>query len=120
MKVKIQSIADRGNPDKERIVMRVRVGTDIGRFAVLDAGYSGGSVNTDITDAFWFPDKTVREGDLVVLYTKSGRDNEKSLKSGNTSHFFYWGRTGVKWQRADRVPVLLQVDEWHSYEPKDT
>jgi len=120
MKVNIESIADRGKPDKERIVMHVQVKTDIGGFALLDAGYSEGSVTPGTTDVYWLPDKPVNEGDYVVLYTKSGRDNEKPLKSGKTSYFFYWGRKSAKWKKTDRAPVLIQVEEWQSYAPEDT
>jgi hypothetical protein len=117
MKIKIQSIADRGNLQKERIVMVVQELTDIGRFAMLDAGYSDGGVNTYTRDVFWFPDKRVSAGDYVVLYTKSGKENEKFLKSGKKSHFFYWGRDGSKWDGNDMAPVLLHVDQWVSFDP---
>lgn len=120
MKIKIQSIADRGNPQKERIVMVVQSRTDVGQFALLDAGYSDGGVNTYTRDVYWFPDKPVNEGDYVVLYTKSGKDSEKLQKSGKKSHFFYWGKSGSKWEGTDMAPVLLQVEEWMSFDPTRT
>ena len=94
--------------------------TDVGQFALIDAGYSDGGVNTHTRDAYWFPDKSVNEGDYVVLYTKTGKDIEKILKSGKKSHFFYWGRTGSKWGNNDMAPVLLQVEEWMFIGPYET
>ena len=117
MKIKIQSIADRGDPKKERVVMIVQNKTDIGQFALLDVGYSNGGVNTYTRDAFWFPDKPVNEGDYVVLYTKPGKDSEKLQKSGKMSHFFYWGARDSKWEGKDMAPVLLQVEKWSSFDP---
>jgi hypothetical protein len=76
----------------------------------------------------------VSAGDLVVLYTKSGRENEKELKSGRKAHFFYcvllntpsacggelhWGLDPSIWERKDRAPVLLHAPEWISKGPED-
>ncbi len=120
MRVVIRSIADRGDPEKERIVMVARKAVNIGDYAILEAGYDAGSVNTYTRDSFWFPDKDVDEGDYVVLYTKIGNDKEKVLKSGKRSHFFYWHEEKSKWGSDKMAPVLLQVEQWSAFVPEDT
>jgi hypothetical protein len=117
VKVKIQSIADRGVPDKERIVMNVLSDTDIGGYAIFEASFRDGTVTTGVYDVFWFPDKQVNVGDYVVLYTKSGTQSEKTLKNGKKSHFFYWGSAGTKWDTKRSAPVLLLISEWSAFLP---
>lgn len=119
MKLELRSIQDRGIAGKERIVMKARSKLDVGQFAMLQAGYSNGGVNSETNDCYWFPDKIIEEGDWVVLYTKAGRDKEKIQKSGATAHFFYWGRDSSKWKSKSLVPVILQVDSWDFISPED-
>jgi len=118
MLLKITSIADRGVLEKERIVMKAASDTDIGRFAIFRCGVEGDQITTIVTDTFWLPNMTVRAGDLVVLYSKVGKDNERVLKSGATGHFFYWGRTTPLWGSLDHAPVLVLTREWESYIPE--
>ena len=119
MKITIQSIADKGIKGKERLVLKVKSDTDIGDYIIIQAGYSDEQVTTDIHNTFWFPYKAVSAGDLVVLYTKSGRENEKELKSGRKAHFFYWGLNSSIWGLKDRAPVLLHAPEWISKGPEE-
>ena len=119
MKLELVSIQDRGVIGKERIVMKALSKFDVGQFAVIEAGYSGGSVNTATNGCYWFPDKIVEEGDWVILYTKSGEDKEKVQRSGKTAHFFYWGKELPKWKNEKWVPVVLQVDSWGYISPEN-
>ncbi|PLX89517.1 MAG: hypothetical protein C0618_01030 [Desulfuromonas sp.] len=119
MKVNIQSIVEKGNRDKERIILKAVNDTDIGDFIVVQTGFSDGQVTIDTYHTFWFPYKAVSAGDLVVLYTKSGKQNEKELRNGKKAHFFYWGLNGPIWNKKDRAPVLLHAPEWTSKSPDE-
>ena len=119
MKVTIRSVADKGDIERERLILEVSSSTDIGDFALCRAGYSNGSVTTGIRNTLWFPYKTVSKGDVVVLYTKFGKANEKIRNDGSTSHFFYWGLKVPIWQNEDSAPVLLYAPEWESKEPHE-
>lgn len=112
MNIELKSIADKGDLKKERLVLRVTQDVNVGYFLVLCTGFSGGQVNTGVSSTFWFPDKDVRMGDLVVLYTKAGTASEKSLESGSKAHFFYWGRASAQWQSNERGVVLVHAPEW--------
>lgn len=114
MNLKLKSISDRGNSQKERVVIRVLEDTNIGFYLVLCTGFSDGSVNTGITETFWFPDIDVRSGDLLVLYSKPGTTSEKQLESGGKAHFFYWGNTQPLWNSNSRGVVLLRGNDWEA------
>jgi hypothetical protein len=113
MKLEISSFADPGNLQKERLVMKALSDIDIGNYAVFISNVSDdGKATAGPKTAFWFPDGTVRAGDLVVLYTKAGQDSKKDLADGTTVHFYYWGITDVLWGRGDKTAVILRVAEW--------
>jgi len=107
-------IRDRGNLDAERLVLGPAVATDVGEYAVFRAAAAGGSVTTDITNVFWFPDHPVKAGDTIVLYTKPGNRKERVNKDGSTSHFFYWGIASPIWTGPEYVAVIAHIDEWLS------
>ena len=114
MKVKFVRIRGAGALDAERLVLRVTGSTDIGEFAVFRAEASENSVTNEVTNTFWFPNQSVRAGDLVVVYTKPGVQKERVNESGSTSYFYYWGLNRAIWGTKDFVPVVLHIDEWIS------
>jgi hypothetical protein len=119
MNIEIKSIADKGVKDKERIVLKVLSDTDIGDYLLIQAGFSGGQVTVGTYQTYWFPYKATSAGDLVVLYTKYGKESEKELGHGKKAHFFYWSIEGPIWNRDDRAPVLLHAPEWVSKSPSE-
>lgn len=115
MKVKIRNIVDHGHND-ERIVLDVNADTDIGEYLVLDTTYtSSGVVSNKVRHPYWFPDKKVKSGDVVVIYTKKGTNSQQVNKDGSTSHFFYWGLDNNVWNNDGDCALLLHVDNWESH-----
>lgn len=91
MKLEIKYIKDRGAAD-ERIVLVANEDCDIGKYFVFTTKKNGEKiVYTNLNQPYWFPDKVVKKGDLVILYTKSGSSTFKENDGGNTSHFYYRG-----------------------------
>jgi hypothetical protein len=89
MKLEIQQIKDRGKMD-ERIVFIANEDCDIGRYFVFTTKKKNEKVVfTHLTEPYWFPDKLVKKGDLVVLYTKVGNSSFKVYEDQTTSHFYY-------------------------------
>ena len=119
MKLKIQSVTDKGQLNKERLLLKVLADTDVGDYVILQSGYDEDSVTIDTYYAYWPPYKRVEAGDLVIVYTKSGRENEKRLPSGKQAHFFYWGLGVPIWSRSDRALVLMHCPKWISKSPKE-
>ena len=114
MQVKIGHVADKGDLDRERLVLHAKRNADIGDFLLIRTGVEDGEVTTDVRDSFWFPDRPVKAGDLVVVYSKSGTHREKKIDGGRTAHFFYWGQKAPLWRDEDFAPVLLHAPDWVS------
>ena len=119
MKVRIQYVADRGDLDRERLVLRVHRDVDIGDFMLVRTGFEDDEVTTEVSNAFWFPYKRLRTGDLVVVYSKAGRDREKRLDGGGKAHFFYWDQNSPLWNDEHVAPVLLYAPQWASKAPEE-
>lgn len=114
MNIKVKKIIDRGVIGSERIVFEVLTSDDLGQYMVFKSKDVGeGKVSSKIELTYWFPDKAVSAGDLVVLYTKAGTNTEQKNKDGSTSHFYYWGKVVSLWESKSSTVLLGKVD-WSS------
>lgn len=98
--------------------MKAKANGDVGNFAIFRALiFDDTSVSSDVTDAFWFPDKSIKSDDLVVLYTKKGTEGQRVMPSGQTVHFYYWGKDDVLWSGSNHAPVLIYASDWKQFIP---
>jgi len=93
MGLKLTNISEQGKFERERVVMRAEGETEIGDYAVFccKAGSDGIPLSGAMIAGFWFQNKIIKDGDLLVLYSRAGLPSEKVNDGGHTSHFFYWG-----------------------------
>lgn len=121
MKLEIGSFIESGNLEKERVVLVAKEDVDIGKFVVLRSkrGSSGMPMSGSKT-AYWLPDITLKAGDIVALYSKSGSPRKKTLDTGKTVHFYYWKLKNPIWGKSsNNTAVLLDVGEWTHKSPND-
>ena len=113
MKLKINSFADVGVIDDERVVLKALSDLEIGEYAVFSSKLSeDGKATSGKKTAYWFPDGFVKKDDLVVIYTKKGKLSTKDLSDGRTAHFFYWGMDVAQWANKNNTIIVLHVSEW--------
>ena len=80
MNVSILYIKNAGDIENERVVLKVSKDCDIGNFFTFFSCYQGDTINpTAIISPFWFKDMPVKEGDIIVVYTKSGIFSSKEI-----------------------------------------
>lgn len=118
MRLDIVRVADKGNLDKERLLLKAISTTEVGNYLLLPAGVQGDRLTTPARNPYWFPDKQIEGGDLVVVYTKEGGDNDSLMEDGRKVHFFYWGLDDPVWGGRDLAPVLFHAREWASKAPE--
>ena len=117
MNVEIREIKGHGDADEERLVLTVLREDDVGYYVVFDTTIAAnGGVSNQPRHTYWFPDKRVDAGDLVVLYTKPGTPKEKPTQTGSTTHFFYWGLKETIWERPGGCAVLMRARTWEARE----
>lgn len=117
MTLVLRRVREPGKLQLERVVMRAQSDVDIGDYILCRAKSVGEQIFADIDFSFWFPDKQVRAGDWIVLYTRSGISKEKETESGSTTHFFYCEKTAALWATADFSVVLMHTDSWNALRP---
>jgi hypothetical protein len=117
VKLTIRRVANPGDRMKERLVLVATQTIDVGDFAVLQTGVRDGEVTIDVYNTYWFQNKEVDAGDLVVLYTKAGTNRVQELPGGKKVHFIYWGLDAPIWAEESRAAVLLHAPEWVSKVP---
>jgi len=115
VKVKIEYVKDSGNLDDERLILKVLSKTDIGSYLVCDSTYtSEKTVSNKLRHMFWFPDKSVNEGDYIALYTKGGVNGEYTNKGETVTHTFHWGLEETVWNKEGDGAVVFEIAEWNS------
>lgn len=114
MNLKLFSISDKGDINKERLVLKVFGNTDVGDYLLMRVKFLDGEATTTITNTFWFPFQDVKIGDKVIVYSKRGSQNKKNLSDGATAYFFYWGQDKSLWDDDNFGPVILHAPNWES------
>lgn len=119
MNLEIKSFADGGDIQRERLVIRVLKDEDIGEYVVLRSKATPeGAPISGSKRAYWFPDKRIKAGDLVVLYTRAGKPGQKPLSQGGTAYFYYWSLNEPIWGAdSGNTAVLLTIGEWTNAMP---
>ncbi|MEA9842363.1 hypothetical protein [Xanthomonas campestris] len=112
MKINIRGIREAGNLEKERLVLEAVTDTDIGRFLITRNDFiKKGSVSNKIKNSFWLPDQNVETGQLIVVYTKSGKNIIRENKDESKTHFIYLGLGDPLWEPKDAA-VLIEISSW--------
>jgi hypothetical protein len=119
MQLEIRSFADAGDLANERLVLRALDDMDIGSYMILRSkADASGNPLSGLKTAYWLPDIRISKGDLVVLYTKTGKASKKILESGRTAHFYYWHQTNPLWEAEKKnTAVVLLADSWAAKSP---
>jgi hypothetical protein len=119
MKLMLRRIRNVGELDRERIVFRARYNLDLGDYSIFRAKAKNDEVYAVVSHTFWFPDSAAKEGDLVIVYTKAGKQRRKDNEDGSSSHFFYWGLEAPLWNTSTFAPVILEIASWNAFFEKD-
>jgi len=112
MNLELRGVENVGDLERERVVLRATSdNADIGKFAIFKCRPTsdGGVASGHIVSAFWFPDRKIKKGDFVVLYTKEGTSSEKS-GTNSTSYFYYWGWKEPQWK--NYIAALVGTSNW--------
>jgi hypothetical protein len=114
MKLELRSIIAPGDLKNERLTLRALSSLDVGDYLVAQTVLIDNDPATSFDHMIWFPFKTIDKGDLVVVYTKSGKSSEKVLSTGNSAHFFYLNLGSTIWDEPEKGAIILHTPSWQS------
>lgn len=113
MNIKVLEIKDSGDFMNERILFSVEEKCNLGRFLVAHSRLLSEKVfSSKLQEIYWFPDKEISKGDLVVLYSKRGESNSVLNADGTNTHFYYWG-LDKPLANPERDCLVLLDASWH-------
>lgn len=110
MSLEIKEIKYRGTTE-ERVVIKAKLDCGIGDYLVVSSKKTSATAySSTIKNPFWFPDKDVKQNDLVILYTKTGNNSVKENKDGTKSHFFYRNSSPIL--DTETAILLMKIANW--------
>mgnify|MGYP001267578516 CR=1 FL=1 len=112
MDVKIIKIESKGDFDKEYVLLEVLSDCEIGEYLLADSSYtSEGKLSNKIRHIYWFPNKTVKKGDFVFVFTRPKKMNDKTEWSNNytNNHAFYWNLKIAIWNDEGDYATLFEI-----------
>ena len=115
MTLKIRAVREKGDLNKERIVLAADANEDIGQYVLFSTKSTGDNeVSSRVRRTLWLPDYQVEAGDLVVVYTKASSQQVKEKKNddGTKTVFIYWGKSDPVWNLGDDTAVLVKIEDW--------
>jgi hypothetical protein len=113
MKLKILSIHEQGNAEKEYVLLEAVEDCNLGFYGLADTTYrADGEISNKLRHFFWFPDATLNKGERVVLRTGTGKNNRYTTDSGTKVHRFFWGLESAVWNNDGDAAVLFQMANW--------
>lgn len=112
MEVEIIGVADKGNLDKERLVIKVVQQCNLAWLIVMDNTYDEeGRLSNKWRHVYVMPKIMANEGDYIWLYTKKGNILTRDNTSGTKTYELFWGLDQTLWnQDEDYAHVVRYVD----------
>ena len=81
MNVELRSIENAGDLERERVVLRAPGDDDIGNYAIFRCYVTKEKVAAGpIAAGYWFPDRKLKKGDFVVVYSKAGANEREGWR----------------------------------------
>ncbi|MCQ2336009.1 MAG: hypothetical protein MJ010_02365 [Paludibacteraceae bacterium] len=112
MEVKILKLADKGDIQNERLILKVVNSCNLGWFIVMDNTYNDNDVISNLwRHVYILPSIEAKEGDFVWLYTKQGSYRQRGNDSGTTTFEMFWGMDCAIWNAdQDEVHLIRYID----------
>lgn len=119
MELIITGIGDKGDLLNERIGLKATKDCELKFYQLFRTEFleSGGFFNKS-NAVFWFAPKTIKAGDKVVVYTKTGIDKTENKPDGSTVYFMYWGLTDSIFKDKNKGIVLAEMTNWKTSKDK--
>ena len=92
MNLKIVSVHEKGKANDEYVLLEVLADCNLSYYGVADTTYTAdGKISNKLRHFYWFSPKDVKIGQLVVLRTGTGKNDQYTTTDGKTVHRFFWG-----------------------------
>ncbi len=117
--VELIGVADPGVPNKERIILRPWVDTNLQSYVVGLGKDIDGEGFVPIGNRIFFFTQTIPEsGSWVIVYTGEGVSTQSELPTtGEKTYTFFWGFKNVIFLNPQIIPILYSIGSMISGTP---
>ncbi|MCF5025120.1 hypothetical protein [Pseudomonas lurida] len=114
MKLKVDSINNRGNLNQEHVSLKVLANCNLSYYMVMDTTYgSEGGISNAHRHVKWLPQYDVTAGMMVALWTGKGVDRIE-VHDGLKWQYVYWNSGTHIWNNDGDAAVLLELSSWET------
>lgn len=109
--MEVGGVADRGEPNKERIILRPRIPINLQNFILgIAIARPDGVLLPVWNNVYYFDDIVVDAFSWVIVYTGPGKSEISVLPTTREKAYsFHWGQPQVVFTRVDLVPLLFRI-----------
>lgn len=115
MKLKIRGVYGE-NLEEERIIVDVLEDiNDLGHYILFDTTYDDkGKKSNKHRHSYFFPNGSVKKNEVIMIYTKSGKDilSPNPSTKGTKLYYIYWGLDICVWNNDKDKALLVHVDDY--------
>lgn len=116
MKLKIVSVHNQGDFDKEHVLLRAVEDCNLTHYLLADTTYiKDDVVSNRLRHTYWFIDKPIKKGDYVSVWTKSGIDTEGTMQDGTPIHRLFWNLKTAVWNDTGDCAILVYTPNWQQF-----
>lgn len=117
MDLQIIKVADNGDLEKERVIIKVLKDCLISWYLIFDNTYNeDGTLSNLWRHLYIFPKRRVNAGDYIWLYTKDGNGTQWRNDSNTTTHVLYWGLGETIWNHDEDRAYLVKYEDSQTFE----
>jgi hypothetical protein len=110
MCVKNLIINNSGDKNSEYFCFRAAQDCNLGHYMVADNTFDAkGNPSNKLRHVFAFPSHNVKQNDLIVLWTKDGKNNVGKDTAGGPQHNFFWNLKENVWNVNGDTAHLIDV-----------
>lgn len=115
MKLKMSQIVDRGTHNSEKVLIDVLEDANLKFYIIRDTTFDeNDKLSNKWVHVYKFLNQVVKEGDKVVLYTKTGRNKKNELGNGKTEYVYFWGLGNSVWNNDGDAAVIYELKGWQT------
>ena len=113
MDLQIRKVIDFGTLASERVIIDVINDCQLHYYLLADTTYTAeNTISNEWKHTKWFATRSVKKGDEVIVYTRTGNNEKQDLGNGRTRHVIFWNLGNSVWNNKGDAAILLQIKTW--------
>lgn len=112
MALKIVEIHGKGDKDSEYVKIEVIDDCYLANYVLFDTTYrTSNKVSNKQRHVYLLPYKDVKKGDVIYLYTKTGKDEGTDYTYSSNTYKLFWGLNQAVWNDSGDKAILIRIGD---------